>query len=410
MNAPRTASTGLRLVGWLLAGGLLVAVALWLMARVEWVEEERHRPPSGAALSDPHYALRQWLSRLGVGLHTPPDVHTLPGRHDTLVLADPHWNATHQPEAPVQRWVQAGGHLVIYDNTLAEAPWPGAPLATANAAEYENRHQCAPLAEPEDVPPLYGQPMHWAACMYLPRVLLPTQPPAWGLKDHQGWRVARWPVGQGWVTVVGQASPSTGPYWIHDPDSVQLTQAAWWLHAGQRVWLLERQRSAPWFQTLWAQAAPGLILAALGVLAGLWRALPRPGPLQASPPPGRRSLASQVQGTAAFLLQHGPISLHQAQRQALERAVQQSLPPELARDPGRCWPTVARLTGQTHSALLAALTLPQQAQRLRPLHWLRALALLEATRRRLLAARAAGPLTLLPEPTEPHHAPDPRRP
>jgi len=129
-----------------------------------------------------------------------------------------------------------------------------------------------------------------------------------------------------------------------------------------------------------------VVLSAVLIGFLLWRGAVRFGPLAAPEPTARRSLAEQIRGTGRFALHHGGgESLHAATVRALDEAARRRVAGYARLQAKARTDAVARLAGVEASALATAVFNPRAR---RPHEFRGTIALLEATRRRLIANKA----------------------
>lgn len=288
------------------------------------------------------------------------------------------------------------------------APDTAASAAASHAGGAKaERHRlpCSPLVEPAQQPGWFGAPRSYDICSRGEPILKTDVRPLWSVADEKGLRASRMALGKGTITLSTRWQAPRFAV-LHDEDSALLTAAILQLRSGQQIWILDDTRHPGLFATLWRVAPAACALVVLGLLLVLWRWSIRFAPLRAPDTLARRSITSQVRGTAAYLLRHGPAALHRAQLRALEEAA-------LAHVPG--W---RRLSAERRAALLArhaelpATELEQACNPATPGDPRavgRALGLMEAARRRIAelglrskepaAARAAPPPPAPPSPT-----------
>ena len=114
------------------------------MRSIEWVEVDVPIPPRGEAARDRFYVAKQLARRLGASVTTVRDLERLPPAGATLVIGSRRWNMFPGREAALERWVDAGGHLVVLQSAWSAegdtprwVPMRSAPLrrdAPARAA------------------------------------------------------------------------------------------------------------------------------------------------------------------------------------------------------------------------------------------------------------------------------------
>ena len=102
--------------GWFLTAlvaALIAASIAWVMRSIEWVEVDEYTPPRGEAARDRFYVAKQLVRRLGASVTTVHDLERLPPAGATLVIGSRRWSMFPGREAALQRWIEAGGHLVV---------------------------------------------------------------------------------------------------------------------------------------------------------------------------------------------------------------------------------------------------------------------------------------------------------
>ncbi|MEK8031399.1 DUF4350 domain-containing protein [Ideonella sp. DXS29W] len=104
-----------RLVLWWL-GGLALAglTAVWLVSATEWATREVRDPPQGEAAEDPHFLTKRLAAKLGATVEVRQQLDAMPPETATLLIEDVNWRFLPEREAALRRWVEQGGHLVVY--------------------------------------------------------------------------------------------------------------------------------------------------------------------------------------------------------------------------------------------------------------------------------------------------------
>jgi hypothetical protein len=279
---------------------------------------------------------------------------------------------------------------------LTEAPaasWQYAATARATSRpggrEGAEAKRCAWLTEPPGLAPAYGAPRRYQACTHSTTVREPLvqedEAPQvlWALatQGQPAADVLRLAHGRGSVTVLADWTDRLfGNRQLTTADHGLVLVAALQARRGRTVWLVSEGARSALPRWLWDEAPAVVLLAALAIALGLWRGAVRFGPRIAAALPGRRSMAEQVRGTAAFLYRTGPQALLGAQMRALDECARQHLPrwAELGR--GERADLLARATGLEAAALSSAFdrTLTRSPHALAA-----TLQLLETARRRL---------------------------
>lgn len=364
-------------LAWLLAVLLLIVSGWWLSENTEWVEDRTPRGARGEALTNPVYAAEQLLRRLGMTVEHHESLDRLPPTGARLVLLSADWQLVPGRLESLQRWVEQGGHLVLphgaddddddaLDDWLPIADLPSGKPVPKEPPVLPGLAASAPTPETHthtelvSTPPLWGSTARLVTCdnSQMARVLhlRPGHTASWTASRGQDVRAMRVAVGRGSVTRLSHL-PSV---FFNTPalrcDTPLLLAAAVQAEPGATAWVyLQEKREAllPW---LWQQAWVGIVLALLALALSLWRAAVRFGPLRATPPRLRRSVAEQVTGLGAWLQRGGTEALLAAQQRALDETAARHLPryrgqpvPERAR-------LIAEATGLPALDLAAAMT------------------------------------------------------
>jgi len=403
-----------RLVAWLLALAALGGAGWWLMTATEWVSETVDRPLRGEAARDPLHLAKRLSAELGAQVTSAQGLGRLPPAEATLVLTAWHWAVFPERVAQLQAWVEDGGHLVLPAQALlraddlrwvpirlrrsaaAPADTTGGSGASAPAAGARGPAQaddppnggCRQARTVHGKPNLADAPDTWRLCGW-PGVVLAEPDGAadvlWALGPARAPQLLRVRLGRGQVTALGPWDLFTNQALLSaQGDQALLLAAALDLRPGRTLWFVDEEARPPLLQWLWQHAAPMLALLAAAVVAGLWRAGLRFGPRMGDVEPGRRSVAEQVRGTAAFIGRHDPAALHAAACRALDGAARGRLAGWSRAPLAERARLLAGATGLDAPALAAALQ-PDTPTRPRPrAAWPAALALLEQARRGLL--------------------------
>ncbi len=357
-------------------GRLLVLLVLvlggwWFTTQTEWVDTERERPAQGEARDNPVFAFELLMRELGLQASHHETLEVLPPPGARLVLLSGDWALNPKLPGQLKRWVQQGGHLVL----TSPADWANSalqswlPVQEGKAEWAPSSGRAAPaestLLNAEDLtttpakaqaylkaiknrryrlyvtPPLRGGSEELDACgesfvfgahlKLRANSQLPAQAVEWALRYEQPksgkdekpdtslWSspALRVALGEGSVTVLQASNTLFMNPSVLRCDHPLVLAAAVQAEPGATVWLyLHEKREAllPW---LWQQAWIAIVIALLALALWLWRAAVRFGPLQASSPRLRRSVAEQVHGLAAYLRRGSPEALLAAQQRAL---------------------------------------------------------------------------------------------
>jgi len=384
-------------------GVLLAAATALLLWGTEWVELQTPVRLSDALAQDGSFAAREMLSRLGMKPRRADELTTLPPPGATLVVATGHWNLVGDSSARLQRWVEAGGHLVVDASVVGNAgakSWLPLGFAAPGTDEPDRRAGCRVLSQRRDLAAAWGETRGFVACIPAWRSLTSPLAPSWALdSEEQRAEALRVPFGSGRVSafagnfafefqaarpVPAAADPVLRNFsnrGLLEGDNAALLAALVDAEAGREVWFVTRVDRPALPLWLWQHAAPALLLAAVALLFAIWRGALRFGPVAAVAPLARRSLAEQVRGLADFLFRHQPAALHAAALRALHEAASQRLPAPSRRAGAAQTAEIAHRTGFAEARLAAAL---DGAAKRSAAGWSEDLALLETARRRLI--------------------------
>ena len=416
-----------------LAALLLAGAGTWLAFNTEWVDVKLPPELRGPAKTDPLYTFKRFSATLGVELSTPDNLDRLPPPGATLVLTSSIWDLFPERVTALQRWVEAGGHLVLpsyeyYATDLAwttikslpppklKAPRPAASASSGNDGDREDEDDdeesdagkdtqersatpaprptpppravpippprgkpagCPKLSEPAGAPPAFGMHRNYATCQGSASILQSRRAAEWALDNARGHVMLRVALGKGSVTAANIRLPIYGTALLENDDALLVT-AALRLQRGQQLWLVVDETRPPLLATLWRNGAPVILLGALALAFALWRAGARFGPRLPGALTARRSVAEQIRGTAAFIAHHGGRALHHAQLRALDSCARSRVHGYDALIVGERAALLAPLVGIDVHALARAMN-PALSK-----HLPSALALLETARRRLL--------------------------
>lgn len=388
MTAPVSRDLLLRV----LMAALVLGAGVWVASCTEWVEVELPLPARGEAAKNPLYATQQLVRKLGATVATPSNLSTLPPPRATLLLTSWYWDLFPERAQRLKAWVEGGGHLVLYANNLnhqqlkgwvpisqlqpprkkkpdavdddeedaddedTDADEPAAPSA-ARRLGLLPQVPCYDAVEPLTVPATYPDGnRRFKICNDVASgfKLQSTTPPLWALEGRDGPMMLRAARGQGQITVIL-------PWGLLDNDRVLkgdnglAAVAALQAGPGAHVWFVSEEAREPFLSWLWHEAWVVVLLGTAALLLALWRGARRFGPLAATRPMGRRSMAEQISGTAQFLRRQGPEALLAAQIRALEAAARNHVRHYDTLDRSQRAAAIAQHTGLSAAALGLAL-------------------------------------------------------
>jgi hypothetical protein len=373
-----------------IAGTLVIALIIWIARNVYWVDVTVPMPPKGEALTNPFYAAQRLATELG-GRSAWDRAWASPSTDAVVVLSSWHWDLSAGRRQAIERWVEAGGRLVV-DDTLSGnlevfEKWSGIVREydfdeDEDADEDEDDTAADPMPCERFTEERAGAAdgMHWVCDAGVFSFLTTKSQAEWALRNARGVQAMRVRVGRGSVTMIN-ASPFRYRS-VFDGDHGWLLVAATQFRRGDDIRFLSEEDYPSLLALLWQHAGPAVVLLLVIVALLLWRGWVRFGPMAPPPPSARRSLAEQIRGSGQFALRHGSgDSLHAAVVRALNEAVSRRVHGYAHLPPQEQTAALARLTGFERGSLAAAVhhLASRRAERLR-----NALALLETARRRAL--------------------------
>jgi hypothetical protein len=390
---------------------LLAALALlvtWIARNTYWDTTTIPSPLKNEAATNPFYGAQRLVEKLGAKSSSdhllrdvPPDA--------VIVLSSWHWDLAEQRRERLERWVEAGGRLVL-DRTLVGANdeferWSGIARRTppakakskgtaddddeeeagdSDAQSQLHRdcryvHQAAPRRAANDV-----DDHSFELCAARDGThLATTRPMAWALADDFGIQVLRVNVGEGSVTVVNGV-----PFHFRQllqGQNAALLVAAMQLRKKDDVHFISEAEHPSILTLMWELGWPVVLLALALIALALWRNSVRFGPLVAVPDQARRSLAEQIRGTGLFVIRvGGGRALHAAAVRALNEAARRRIGAYSRLSASERIDEMARLTGADAATLGPAVN---NAGPRRPNELRQAIALIESVRRRLLSEK-----------------------
>lgn len=366
----------------------LTALVVWIARNTYWENVPVPLPLRGEALLNPHYAAQRFAESLGASTDRRHVLGDMPSPEDVMVLGSWHWNLVAARREKLERWVEAGGRLVV-DRSLigtgeAFERWSGIE-SVMTGTEDEGSEPEASRKKPrkaDDEGCYELEPESYRVCSFDDGLRLIVKGRLdWSLHDEIGTQVARVRIGRGSVTMVN-AWPFVYRAFLQG-DHARLFIAATQLQRGDRVHFLSEQNHPNLLALLWMYGAPALCLGLLWVALALWRNGVRFGPPEAQPEAARRSLAEQIRGTGQFVMRFGSgAALHAAQVRALDEAARRRISAYAALSAAERSERIAKLAGVDAGELSAAIHF---SGRLRSPEFRSAIGLLEAARRKVFA-------------------------
>lgn len=312
---------------------LVVLVVLGLIAVVAantyWSEATVPAPLGGDAARNPFYAAEKLAAALGASTARQSDLVGVES-DAVVVLSSFGWNVSSQRRAELERWVEAGGRLVVDASLIVGGDvfesWSGIGRVVDevedddSAAYGQPGTRCANTEETVASGDPSGTPRRVLICGVARSSRLETQvDPIWVLEDDTGGQAVRVRVGRGSVTAV-----NAEPFRYRDlleADHGVLFAAATQLASGDRIVFVSEGEPTSLLGLVWRYGAPFVVVLLLWIAVVLWRGAVRFGPSAPTPEGARRSLAEQIRGTGRFTARlGGGAALHAAALRALREA------------------------------------------------------------------------------------------
>lgn len=382
-------------------GVLVIALVIWIARNTYWDDVKVPSPLKGEALTNPFYAAQRFTETLG-GRPAWDRTWSSPSPLAVVVLSGWHWDLTPNRRETIERWVEAGGRLVV-DSTLAGdlttfEKWSGISNdfdykrwmerreSTTGEIDLDNssdltdllQERCEKFTEEHNGVATTGSR---SLCDYGVFDFLTTQGlPEWVLRNERGAEAMRVRVGDGSVTVLNWSAFRYRE--LFDGDHAWVFVAATQFRRGDEIRFLSENDYPSLLALLWQHGGPAVVLILVIIALVLWRGSVRFGPMAPPLPSARRSLAEQIRGSGEFALRYGSgDALHGAVVRALNEAVSRRVHGYTRLPPQEQTAALARLTGFDRGSLAAAVhhLASRRAERLR-----NSLALLESARRRAL--------------------------
>lgn len=373
---------------------VLALIVTWVAINTEWGEIALPTPLRGDAATNPFYAAQKLVETLGA---TSESREALGDTSTTsvVVLSTWGWDINDARRAELERWVEAGGRLVV-DAALitgsdAFERWSGIERERLelDAAE-QDLFEAPEIVEPcQDLSEIdyerddgRGEPVFYRGCNFdYSSWLVSSRGIVWLLSREGDIQAARVRVGAGTVTVIN-AVPFVYRELL-EGEHGEVLVAATALRAGDHVVFMSEADVASLLELVWRHGAPVVAVLLLFIALALWRGAMRFGPLAAPVERVRRSLAEQILGTGRFAVRvGGGAALLAAARRALHEAATRRIVGYERLGSSEQVTAVARLAAVDAGQLRAAME-PSPNQRSLELRG--RLALLEAARRQLVS-------------------------
>ncbi|HEX7238514.1 MAG TPA: hypothetical protein VF405_16220 [Gammaproteobacteria bacterium] len=368
----------------------VLLVTGYIVANTEWGEVKIPTPLRGDAATNPFYAAQKLVETLGATSERRESLGEIPS-DAVVVLSTWGWDIDRARRERFERWVEAGGRLVVdaalISGSDAFETWSGIARerdeVDPDDDEFHPPQIFDPCRDVSELPAASSSPVpDFEVCNFDRSSWLATEKRLlWALDDEGTLVAARVAVGEGSVTVLNGV-----PFVyreIFEGEHGAVLAAATGLRSGDRVVFMSEADVASLPELVWQYGAPVVAVLLLWTVLALWRGAMRFGPLVAPSERARRSLAEQVLGTGRFALRvGGGAALVAAARRALHEAAARRIVGYERLAAAAQAEAIAGLARIDASELAAALDTEQSA---RPLELRAKLARLEAARRELVS-------------------------
>lgn len=382
----------------LLALGLL---AIYVLGHLQPYQETLEHGPAPEVQANPYLAAEHFLRQQGIEVQQADNLEvlsTLPSQGQTLMLLADRGDMTPRQAERVLQWTANGGHLLL----IAERLWDEDEGKSGDilldlldieqymsdgldAEEAEGESETTEAQNEDDYPDLtklYLQnedaPAYIAFDTSFHLYDAQNRAHAWA-NSARATHLLQLYHGDGLITVMSDPwiwqNPTIGEY-----DHAWLL---WYLSQDSAVTLLYRSDRDNLFSLLLRHFPLALAVLALLILAALWHAGMRHGPLLAPASRARRQLAEHLRASADFLLRRsGQHSLLQTLQQDIKRRARRRYPGFEKLGVAEQWQVLGRLTRLPTKAISQAMR-PLPKQRLSASDFTRQVAHLQTLRNAL---------------------------
>jgi hypothetical protein len=342
----------------------LVAIAVvgwsWFVTHFEKVEVEIPVGASAAARANPYLAAMRFAERLGwaASLESQPvRLRDVPARTGILLPAGRAWLTPERAQA-LLRGAENGAHLIVEPepvrqrDPLLDALGVGRLSAKSTGGHFDAEFPGAQA--PLRLATLGDQALEpGRAAVDLT------------VADTQGTRVISMPRGAGRVTVL-TGMPRLDNRHIGRYDHAELLRRVLALSPANRMLVVCAAGGPPLWTWLTEHASGVMIAAAILTALGLWRIVPRFGPIVPAPEPVRRDLLEHLRAAGRFRWSQGAReALLRAPREQLERHIAFAAPRLAHLPPQRRYAELSAQLGTDPGAVANAfLAAPRNAREL----------------------------------------------
>ena len=320
----------------LLVAVVLAASVVWVAMNTYWDYEMVDNPARGEAMRNRYYTFEHLAQGFAIHTSQVPTLRTLPATDGVLVVDD--LRGTQLYIDALEKWVAGGGRLLLSRGALLSnrklQMWSGVGMASPGAAAEDDAPPAPPrAAAPNDGCASYSERLagresgkSLRACLGFVRVAFSSmRTPAWSLSNGYGFQMLRVAIGKGSIAVIA-CECLMGNKSLLREDHARVVFDSIPLRPGDHVDILDPVSAEKLLALLWRLAAAAIVCALAAIGLTIWRKLPRFGPIEAPPPPLRRSLAEQIRARARFAWRTRRLaSLRRAECQALTESASRRL-------------------------------------------------------------------------------------
>ncbi|HEY3517389.1 MAG TPA: hypothetical protein VGL98_10115, partial [Gammaproteobacteria bacterium] len=278
----------------------VLLIAAFIVRNTEWGEVEIPTPLRGDAAKNPFYAAQKLVETLGATSERRESLGDTP-TDAVAVLSTWGWDIDRARREAFERWVEAGGRLVVdaalISGSDAFETWSGIArereeqVDPLEAESFEPQQIFEPCRDVTEIPAESASTVpDYEVCNFDRASWLETDKRLlWALDDDGTLVAARVIVGRGTVTVLNGV-----PFVyreLFDGAHGEVLAAATSLRAGDHVVFMSEADVASLPELVWRYGAPVIGVLVLWIALALWRGATRFGPLVAASDRARRSLA-----------------------------------------------------------------------------------------------------------------------
>ncbi|MBJ6610435.1 MAG: DUF4350 domain-containing protein [Candidatus Thiothrix moscowensis] len=304
-----------QLVPILLAIVVVIVSIGWFVQNFELREVDEYTGFRGEAKTNPLFASRLLLKRMGIPAETPDTLSTLPDTNTVLVINTPRYTLSAQKVEEILAWVKRGGHLITRARTSnaitqymdddeeeeSDSAIERDPLQTALGIRI-GEHV---MPEDEDLPlaaELSGmeEALELDPGFFYSLHSENTDANTLSYKEHT-WLLEQ-PWGNGLVTVVANLD------FIENGSIHQYEHATFFWHMlhslhtePANIWLIHTDDMPPLWQLIWEHAWALVLSLAMLIPLTILAHSPRFGPLIPKPQPERRRILEHIHASGLFM-------------------------------------------------------------------------------------------------------------